>query len=281
MTIIEGKTFEELLMRVLPAGVTLQDFKDRTPLAVQLCTDVRERLLKDDFAILDVSQACASLADFRGIATVIASSLGTLMVQNEAGDSVVEVYDRRSGRIEDGARYHQTRQGGDIHTDSVNRPEPMRYLGLACAAPALLGGESIIVRGTDVHSALQDYPEVIDCLSQEFIFEGRGMNAENALFKVPVLEMKDGKPSFRYLRSYIASAHDRAGTPLSSAQVQAFDILDCILEMSAFQHRFTLQPGQILFANDTATFHGRTSFVDGPVPGAFSDRRHMLRFWMD
>lgn len=211
----------------------------------------------------------------------IAASLGDLMVQNEAGDTVIEVFDRQQGRIEDGARYHQTRQGGDIHTDSVNRQEPMLYLGLACAAPAVMGGETIVIRGRDVYSKLLEHPEVADCLSEDFFFEGRGMNSENAIFKIPILKVVEGKARFRYLRSYIANAHERAGQPLTTRQTYALDLLDCILEMSSFQHRLTLQPGQILFADDTATFHGRTSFIDGAVKAGFSDRRHMLRYWME
>ncbi|MEP4710255.1 MAG: TauD/TfdA family dioxygenase [Pseudophaeobacter sp.] len=281
MTVIKKSAFDNQLIRVFSPKATRRDYLSNSPFAVVVYDYVQEKLVEDDFVVIDVSKACNTLQDFREVATSITSSLGRLMVQNEAGDTVVEVYDRQTGRIEDGARYHQTRQGGDIHTDSVNRPEPMLYLGLACAAPAVMGGESIIIRGREVYSVLQEQPEVIDCLSQEFFFEGRGMNSENSLFKIPILELKNGKASFRYLRSYIASAHDRAGEPLSEAQIRAFDILDCILEMSSYQHRFTLQPGQILFANDTATFHGRTSFIDGPVPGSFSDRRHMLRFWVD
>jgi hypothetical protein len=157
----------------------------------------------------------------------------------------------------------------------------MKYLALACAAQGLLGGESIIIRARDIIAALKNYDGVVECLSENFFFEGRGMNSDNALFKVPILEIKNERPNFRYLRSYIASAHDRAGQPLTGRQLHAFDVLDCLLEMSEFQNRFTLQPGQILFAVDTATFHGRTSFIDGPVPNSYSDRRHMLRYWMD
>lgn len=256
-------------------------FEAPTARAVECLSRIRATLDRQDFVIVDARGACESLEDFQKLAKALASSLGSLMIQNEAGDTVVEVYDRRAGRIEDGARYHQTRQGGDIHTDSVNRPEPMKYLILACAAPAIVGGESIIVTSQKVFSVLRSHPEVLDCLSNEFWFEGRGMNAERGLFKLPVFEVADGRPRFRYLRSYIESAHKRTGEPLLDEQVRAFDILDCVLEMSEFQLRFTLQSGQILIADDTLTFHGRTPFVDGPVPGALSDHRHMLRYWVD
>ena len=194
---------------------------------------------------------------------------------------MVEVYNRNIGHIEDGARYHQTRQGGDIHTDSVNRPEPMRYLVMACAEPALAGGESILIRARDLLDRLRPYPEVIDTLSQPFYFEGRGMAANPALFQMPVLTQTGNGPVFRYLRPYIASAHDRAGTPLGRDQLYAFDMLDTFLESSALQHRLSLRQGDILVTDDTRVFHDRTSFVDKPRAGAWTKGRCILRYWVE
>lgn len=242
---------------------------------------VDAHLARDDFGVLPIGALCADYPAFRAACDRVATALGTPMVQNDQGATVIEVYDRNVGRIEDGARYHQTRQGGDIHTDSVNRPEPMDYLILACAAPALIGGESIMVRGREVYDRLLAYPEVIETLSQPFWFEGRGMSAEMQLFQLPVLTVKDGDVAFRYLRSYIASAHDRAGAPLTPDQVYAFDVLDAVIELSEMQHRFTLGQGDLLIASDVAVFHGRTGFVDGVIPGAWTQGRCMLRYWIE
>lgn len=238
-------------------------------------------LARADFGILRIGGFCADYPAFRSGCTRVAEALGRLMVQNAEGDRVIEVYDRNVGRIEDGARYHQTRQGGDIHTDSVNRPDPMEYLILACAAPALVGGESIVVRGREILDRLRAYPDVIDTLTQPFWFEGRGMSTEPALFKLPVLTVQGDRAAFRYLRSYVESAHERAGEPLTSEQRYAFDVLDSFIELSELQHRMTLGQGDLMIASDVGVFHGRTSFVDGVIPGAWTKGRCMLRYWIE
>lgn len=243
--------------------------------------EVETHLDACDFGILDLNAFCGDYEAFKAASTRLASILGDLMAQNEAGDTVVEVWDRNTGRIKEGVRYHQTRQGGDIHTDSVNRPDPMKLLVLGCASTAVVGGESILIRAREICGYLKAFPEVEAILRQPFYFEGRGMSQEVELFQLPVLSGPDDKPDFRYLRSYITSAHDRAGQPLTTDQIFAFDVLDALNEMSELQHRFTLQQGQLLIAYDTRVFHGRTSFVDGVTPGAWSKGRRMLRYWVE
>ncbi|WP_088624955.1 TauD/TfdA family dioxygenase [Oceanicola sp. 22II-s10i] len=258
-------------------GVLAGDAEDRARFA----QDVTARIAADDFFVLPLARHCDGYESFKAACMAIAESLGQPMVQNEAGDRVIEVYDRNVGRIEDGARYHQTRQGGDIHTDSVNRPEPMRFLILACASPAFLGGESILIRGDEILAAMRRIPGVLETLSQPFFFEGRGMTAEPELFRMPVLSETTDGPSFRYLRPYIESAHRRAGQPVTPEQTYAFDVLDAHLELSELQHRVTLEQGDLLIADDTRVFHGRTSFIDGTIPGGWTSGRCMLRYWIE
>ena len=248
---------------------------------VRFEAEVDKVLDAEDYLVLDLGPFCESYESFKTACGVLASSLGSLMVQNDDGATAVEVYDRNIGRIEEGVRYHQTRQGGDIHTDSVNRPEPMKVLALGCVATAVVGGESILVRAREVVERLQDTSDVLEILRQPFWFEGRGMSAEMELFQQPVLRGPDAKPDFRYLRSYIASAHERAGAPLTTDQLYAFDVLDSIIELSEIQHRLMLKEGQLLLAVDTRVFHGRTSFVDGIKPDAWVQGRRMLRYWVE
>lgn len=246
-----------------------------------VCQQMQQAVDQNGFIVLNIYNSNESVSMFRASVSKIAAYFGNLMVQNDLGHTVVEVFDRDIGRIEDGVRYHQTRQGGDIHTDSVNRPEPIRYLMLACAAPATIGGESILIRAQDIYKELLAFPDILNVLEQDFYFEGRGMAQEYAIFKIPVLEMGSNRPRFRYLRSYIANAHKNVGAPLSPKQIEAFDVLDALLETSALQFRITLAKGDVLIVDDTAVFHGRTSFVDRKTEDSHIDRRHMLRYWID
>lgn len=242
---------------------------------------LRARIAESKFVIVDGRHVAGSKEGFARLCLLLGAALGELVVQNAEGARLVEVFDRRIGRIEEGVRYHQTRQGGDIHTDSVNHPTPFLYLLLACTAPATVGGESIMVRAPDLLRELRAFPDVVEILAQDFWFEGRGMGEAVGFFRAPVLFEKDGETHFRYLRSYIEGAHIKRGEPLTPRQVEAFDVLDALLDCSKLQNRFHLECGEILVAADTQVFHGRTAFVDrGGAPG-WAPHRHMFRLWVE
>ena len=66
--------------------------------------------------------------------------LGTPLVQNAEGSKAIKVYDRDSSKkMSDGQRYHQSREGGSIHTDNVNIPDVWVYMFLTCVQPAFIG----------------------------------------------------------------------------------------------------------------------------------------------
>jgi hypothetical protein len=246
----------------------------------QVIEAVTANIPTQKFMVFALAEACPTFEYFKGACAEIGRGLGPLDIQNADGDEIVEVYNRKKGSIADGVRYHQTRDGGDIHTDSVNRRNSTLYLLLGCAAPAALGGENILVRADRVLSVLERYPDVEATLREEFWFEGRGMNATSALFRMPVLEGTRAAPQFHYLRPYIENAMKRGGTPVTASQSYAFDVLDSILEDSANQHRLHLAKGDLLVTSDAEVLHGRTSFVDGEVANSWFDHRRMLRLWV-
>ena len=50
---------------------------------------------------------------------IMSSYAGDILIQNSAKNKVIEVFDRnRKFSINRGSRYHQTREGGSIHTDN-------------------------------------------------------------------------------------------------------------------------------------------------------------------
>jgi hypothetical protein len=211
------------------------------------------------------------------------------MVQNHLGHKVIEVYDRGGKSIEDGARYHQTRQGAYVHNDGVSDPLPIDYLILACGQKALLGGESILIDASAVYAELMAFPDVLEELKCDFYFENRGMAIEEQLFRAPILSFsKEGIPLIRYFRVYIESAHLKAGVPLTSGQIQALDFLDTVLDQSSVQHRVLLEPGQVLISADNKFLHTRTHFIDINAPSEEIDdatplkdlNRYMLRMWL-
>lgn len=198
------------------------------------------------------------------IARLIGEALGELLIQNEQGDRVIVVYDRdRTSSMHQGARYHQTREGGSIHTDNVNIPQPWDFLLLACLAPAEVGGENILVDGIAVHRFLKaHYPQALGILEGEFFWEMRGV--ADSLYQAPIITYnQNGEPLFRHLRPYMESAHRKAGQPFTAEQLYAIDLLDAVLNSSEFQTRYRMGSGEILLTVDAQVLHGRTCYSDG------------------
>lgn len=204
-----------------------------------------------------------TLSEQRLVTWLMSQMFGEPLVQNDLGERRICVFDRdRSKSMKQGARYHQTREGGTIHTDNVNLPDPWEYMLLACVSPAGIGGESILVKAQQVHDSLKEFfPEVLKTLKEPFIWECRGI--ADATYEAPIITFdSQGRALFRYLRPYLESAHLKKGVPLTSDQLYALDTLDAILESSSFQTRFFFKQGQILLTFDARVLHGRTCFSD-------------------
>jgi hypothetical protein len=241
------------------------------------------------FVVYDRIDGVETLREQAILAWVLGHALGTPMVQNTDGWRLVEVYDRGTGRtIEEGARYHQTKQGAYMHNDAVNDVDPIDYLLLSCGEAALLGGESILVDAESAHQVLELYPDVLDVLREEFWFEKRGMSLETSFFRSPIIRYSaQGQPLVRYFRTYIEVAHEKAGEPLTPRQVAALDFFDAVLDQSHVQTRVQLRRGQTLVSADDRFLHTRTAFVDrhpprpidlaGEHPGGVN--RYMFRIW--
>jgi alpha-ketoglutarate-dependent taurine dioxygenase len=194
---------------------------------------------------------------------IIAHCLGELLVQDSSGSRLIHVFDRdRQRRMRDGARYHQTREGGSLHTDNVNAPDPWEFLVFGCVEPALIGGESVLAHADLIHRRLEKYiPEALEILRQPFHWEYRGIS--DALYQAPIITYDDkSRPHFRYLRPYLESAHQKAGEPLTDQQTWALDVLDSAMELGEVQLRLSLQAGDVLITHDSRILHGRTSFAD-------------------
>ena len=249
-----------------PAGRALESITidaDELPKLADDVERIREEL--DYGRGLAVVRAIPGLSyrERRVASWILTLLLGDPLVQSDGGNRVIHVFDRdRTKRMEGGARYHQTRQGGSLHTDNVNAPDPWEYLVFACLQPALVGGQSILVNGYGVLDYLREYvPAALDVLAEPFWWEYRGISDE--LYRAPIIAFDaQGNPFFRYLRIYLESAHRKAGQPLTDLQTWALDVLDAVLELSELQLRLHLAGGETLITFDSQMLHGRTTFAD-------------------
>ena len=225
--------------------------------------------------------------------TLISKAIINIMfedvIQDDKGNKLVFVYDRdRKLSINSGDRYHQTREGGSIHTDNVNLKDKWDFLLLSCLSSGEVGGDSILVNGNKIYKILKSKHKLaLKILKKNFYWERRGI--EESYYKSPIIKInKNKKPEFRYLRPYMISAHQKINKPLNSNQLYALDVLDSLLETPENQIRFKLIPGDILLTRDAQVLHGRTSFSDYPRSrDVFSKKnknlpfkRTMIRAWI-
>lgn len=197
------------------------------------------------------------------ISEAIIEILGKDVVQDNKGNKIVFVYDRdRKLSINSGGRYHQTREGGSIHTDNVNLKDKWDFLLLSCVSLGEVGGDSILVSGKKIFNILKNKHKIaLKILKKNFLWERRGI--EESFYKSPIIKInKKKQPEFRYLRPYMISAHQKMKKPLSANQLYALDVLDSLLENPENQIRLKLIPGDILLTRDAEVLHGRTSFSD-------------------
>ena len=195
------------------------------------------------------------------ITEAVSNILGTSLSQNNNNDKLIFVYDRdRNLSMHKGSRYHQTREGGSIHTDNVNIDFKWDYMILSCVSSPEVGGENIFVNGDLVYLKLKKFKTALETLKKNFIWEKRG-DSKN-FYKAPVLSFNGKTPEFRYLRPYMISAYQRKKKLMTRKQLYSLDTLDAILEDSNNQVRKKLFPGDLLLVKDAQFFHGRTSFSD-------------------
>eukprot|EP00730_Choanoeca_flexa_P010511 TRINITY_DN1833_c0_g1_i2.p1 TRINITY_DN1833_c0_g1~~TRINITY_DN1833_c0_g1_i2.p1 ORF type:complete len:354 (+),score=90.96 TRINITY_DN1833_c0_g1_i2:1-1062(+) len=236
------------------------------PNVTQYVKDVERNVLVNGPGLAMI-QPVPSLADdmikMRFVTFALTSCLGEPLVQNAAGQRSILVYDRDASRkMVDGQRYHQSHEGGSLHTDNVNVPDTWEYMFLTCLQPAVSGGDSILVSAFDVHAYLQEHhPDVVETLQEDFLWELRGFG--DRFYTAPILFRNNrDEPCFRWLREYLESAHERAQQPLTTQQQVALETLTATTELPELQLEYTLKKGEIMFANDMQVFHGRTTFYD-------------------
>ena len=266
-TLAEVKGFSRPLESLLGLdNSSLQDLRRELPKLNSWAWGLIEALQRKSPALLldfdTGTRASMDLDLFRKFSVLLGYAMGELVVQNEKGDRLITVYDRdRTKSMREGARYHQTREGGSIHTDNVNIPERWHYLLLTCLEQAPVGGENILVDGRRVYRELRDrFPEVLRVLESPFWWEKRGV--ADALYQAPIVVMDQAEPLFRHLRPYMESAHEKAKEPMTEQQVYAVDVLDALTNSTEMQVRYRMRPFETLLTVDAQVLHGRQYFSD-------------------
>ena len=259
-------------MRIAQDVEAIRPTAERLP----LCAAEVDRLISDQldtgvrFAVVK-SVSDISLQQQIAVPWVIGSLMGSPLEQNEAGDRLYIITDR-GGKMKDGARYSQTKEGGSFHTDGVNLKEGYDYFLLSCISPADEGGESILINGFSIFGDLRDeFPDALDALKRDLVWEYKGIYKDR-FYREPILKFERGEMVWRYLRDYIEEAAVKQNEPLSEETVAAMDRLDLVMDRAGLQFRYFLKPGETAVINDKQIFHGRTAFIDSPDAISLEER---------
>jgi hypothetical protein len=117
-------------------------------------------------------------------------------------------------------------------------------------------------------------------LQQPFAFDARAQQASGKprVQAVPILCHHAGRMHAIYKRAYIHLAQRFEEVPrLTTAQVEAMDLVDALCNDPDFHLSFEMEPGDIQFGSNHAVLHSRTEYVDHADP---AQKRHLLRTWL-
>lgn len=206
--------------------------------------------------------------------------LGRPLQQNRSGERVYLVQDTGATLME--ARGSKTNLGMIFHTDSAaafvgSRPD---ILALMCLRKAMAGGESLMISGHTAYSLLlATRPDLIEVLYQEFLFDRSKDTAEgeDPVSRGAVFTDTDDGVHIRYNRLHIELGHHLSGNPLTELQREALDAFDAILNDPANAIDFTMQPGDVFFADNHTMLHSRNAFDDATE---VENRRCLVRLWL-
>jgi alpha-ketoglutarate-dependent taurine dioxygenase len=244
--------------------------------------DFKNKILIDGIGFFVIDGKCFtdfSKEELIEIYENICKILGTLYIQNDKNQKLVQVQDRGKS-IKSGGRYHQTKEGGSFHTDSPQWGNVPDFIGMYCVNPAKKGGESKFVSAYSIHNEmLKKHKQFLEMLYQQFYFDKRGEfeSEESSTVFEPIFTYKDNQLKCRYLRDYINDGHKLQDIPLSKEQNEALDYFDKIIHDENLAVSYNLKQNDMVFFNNNRVIHGRTSFED------FEDiekKRLMIRTWI-
>lgn len=210
----------------------------------------------------------------------LGTHLGRPLPQNRAGERVYLVQDTGATLME--ARGSKTNLGMIYHTDSAaafvgSRPD---ILALMCLRKALSGGESLMISGHTAYNALlATRPDLVEVLYGEFLFDRSKDTAEgeDPVSRGAVFTDTAAGVRIRYNRLHIELGHHFSGIPLTALQREALDAFDAILNDPANAIDFTMEPGDVFFADNATMLHNRNVFTDATE---VEKRRCLVRLWL-
>lgn len=203
------------------------------------------------------------------------SNLGTLLSQNERGDTLFDVSDAGFGKDDPRTRGPNTNKKLSFHTDRCD------VIGFLCWKQAKSGGENEIVSSMQLYNEIAvRRPDLLEVLMQSFPYKRHTVDLgnEQPYCEQPIFSFQDGHFACSFLRVLINRAHADPELPdLTPEQIEAMDFLEAVAEEPGMAFHLHQQPGDILLLNNWVTLHRRSAFVDHEDP---AEKRCLFRAWL-
>ena len=233
------------------------------------------------FVCLRVPDASFTDDDLRAVYAVMSKSLGQL---NQRYGEFFDVKDHGLDHTKSAIPISKTRACSGFHTDSSSVDYCPEVVGLLCLQPGFRGGESLLANAADLYCWLWknhriSLPSLEMPIKRDVITPGTVQNSieidRNAF---PIINLKDGKFQFRYMRYWISQAYQKLEMELPQGLEKAMDLVDQFFHDSQNVFSTKLSRGEMLFVNNHHLCHSRTAFLDAP-DGVH--KRTLVRTWID
>jgi Taurine catabolism dioxygenase TauD, TfdA family len=204
--------------------------------------------------------------DFARVFWGLATHIGSVAVQNEAGERICSVRNDRSNPTGRGyLRNIELRPHTDFH----------EVLGLAAFESASAGGETGLCSSLSIHNyVLSTNPEHLPPLYEGFyqLIPGTDDVTRN---KAPLFCNIEGAVSLFFHDFFFEEAASHLDIPLPPDLVAAQDFVCDVASQEGVGTEFLLERGEILFWHNLTLLHSRRAFRDDA-----SRQRLLLRVWI-
>ena len=224
----------------------------------------------------------------RAIYWILSSMLARPVEQKLTGTMIYDVRDTgKKAAAGSGVRPDQTNMEQYFHNDNSYNTTPPEYVGLLCERPARSGGISHVISFYTVHNELlRSHPEVLARLYRPFWFDRQKeyLPGEPQVIFEPMFSydahhdaLHDGRLRARMGLFQIQSGYTLQNQPMDGEAVAAFAALKAVFAKPDLTFDFTLERGQLQYANNRELCHRRTGFEDHEDP---AQRRNIVRIWL-
>ena len=151
------------------------DFLKKTiPLFSNFVIEKKIYLENPGYFVFDIdNKNIYNLNEKKKIYLIIGKLLGGFLSQNSNGDYLVEVKDKGK-TLKNGARYHESNEAGNLHTDSPQWNKTPSVVGLYCHKPAIKGGDSVLVDSFALLKEASKNKTILKNLFEKYHFDKRG-----------------------------------------------------------------------------------------------------------